>query len=298
MVGAGRDDGGKRRRRRRQRLGLGPERRGQRLGRVEAVAQGQKIARAAAADRQALQGALDVGRAAQRLAHALAHGRALDEELHQVEAALDLGAVGQGSGDPLGQKARAGAGQGAVDGGEKAAVAPAVEPAHQLEVAARGGIDLHRAVGAHAVRRRERGELAGLRELDVVEQRAAGRDLGAREGAEAVERCDLEGRLQALAGIVAVEARRGQRRQHGIPLFQRGLHRLARQQPVGHQKLARRQPRQGGGELARLQGLGGEVGGREIEPGQRQLALRLGDGGEVIVAARIEQRVFGQACPA
>jgi hypothetical protein len=143
-------------------------------------------------------------------------------------------------------------------------------------------------------RRRQRRQLAGLRELDVVEQRAAGRDLGAREGAEAVERRDLEGRLQALAGIVAVEARRGQRRQDGIPLFQRGLHRLARQQPVGHQKLARRQPRQGGGKLARFQRLGGEVGGREVEPGQRQLALRLGDGGEVIVAARIEQGVFGQ----
>ena len=47
--------------------------------------------------------------------------------------------------------------------------------------------------------------------------------------------------------------------------------------------------RQGGGQLGRQHRLGGEVGGRKVEPGQCQLALGLGDGGEIIVAARIEQ---------
>jgi len=49
-----------------------------------------------------LQRPLDVGRAAQRFAHPLAHGRPLDEQLHQVEAAFDVGALGQWCGDPLG----------------------------------------------------------------------------------------------------------------------------------------------------------------------------------------------------
>ena len=70
--------------------------------------------------------------------------------------------------------------------------------------------------------------------------------------------------------------------------------RLARQQPVGHQQLAGREPRQRRRELGRQQRLGGEVGGREIEPGQRQLALRLGERGEIVVAAGVEQRILGQ----
>src|SRR5262249_32272068 len=131
--------------------------------------------------------------------------------------------------------------------------------------------------------------LAGLRQLEVVEQGAAGGDFSAREGAETVEDRDVEGRLQALARVVAVEARRGQRCEHGVPLRQCSLHRVARQQAVGDQHLARRQPRQRGGELLHLQRLGGKVGGRQVEPGQRQLALRLGEGGEIVVAARVEQ---------
>ncbi len=135
---------------------------------------------------QPLQGALDVGRAAAPRAPRSRTAGALDEELHQVEPALDLGAVGQRRGDALGQQAGAGAGQGAVDGGQQAAVAAPVEAFHQLEVAPRRRVDLHRAVGALAARRHQRRALAGLGQLHIVEQRAAGRDLGAREVAEAL----------------------------------------------------------------------------------------------------------------
>ena len=48
------------------------------------------------------------------------------------------------------------------------------------------------------------------------------------------EGCNIAKRRQAIAGIVAVEARRGKRPQNGIPLLQRGLQRFARQKPVGH----------------------------------------------------------------
>ena len=294
MAGAAQDDLGERRRRRQQGLGLGAQRVRQRLTQIQPVAQGGEVARAAAADRQALQGAFDIRHASQRLAHAIAHRRPFDEELHQVEPTFDLGPVGQGRGDALGQQARARAGQGAVDGGEQAAIAPPVEALHQLEVAARRRVDLHRAVGPLAARRHQGRALAGLGQLDIVEQRAAGCHLGAREGTETVEHGDVERRLQPLAGVVAVEPRRGQRRQDGVPFLQRRLERLARQQPIGHQQFARRQAGQRGGDLAGEQRLGREVGRREIEPGQRQLALGLGQGREVVMAARVEQRVLGQ----
>ena len=154
-----------------------------------------KIARAAAADRQALQGALDIGRALQRLAHALAQRRSLDEELHQRRAARSIAArIGQRRGEPLGQQARARrrsrCGRWWPAGCRRGSPSSA---AHQLEVAPRRGVDLHRAVGALAARRRQRAAACRLlRQLDIVEQRAAGRDLGAREGAEAVERRDVD----------------------------------------------------------------------------------------------------------
>ena len=80
----------------------------------------------------------------------------------------------------------------------------------------------------------------------------------------------------------------------GVPVLERGLQAFAREQAIGHQQFARREAREGGGQLRRLQRLCCEVGGGEVEPGQRQLALRLGDGGQVIVAARVEQRIFGE----
>ncbi len=104
----------------------------------------------------------------------------------------------------------------------------------------------------------------------------------------------MNARLQALARVVRIEACGGQRRQRRVPVFQRGLQIGARQQPIGHQQLAGRQARQRRGKLRGQHRLGREVGGRQIEPGQRQLALRLGERGEIIVAARIEQRILGE----
>ena len=263
VVRAGGDDFGQRRRRRQQGLGLGAQRVGQRLARFQTVAQGGKIARAAAADGQALQGAFDIGRTPQRLAYPFAHGRPLDEELHQVEPALDLAALCKRCCDAFGQQAGAGTGQSAVDGGQQAAVAPPIEAFHQLEITPRRRVDLHRAVGALAARRHQRRALAGLGQFHIVEQRPAGRDFGARKGTEALKCSDVEGLEQPLAGIVAVEPRRRQRRQNGVPFLQHCLERFARQQAVRNQQFARRQPRQGSGELARQQRLGREIGRRE-----------------------------------
>ena len=73
---------------------------------------------------------------------------------------------------------------------EQAAAPLAVESLGQFEIAAGGGIDLHHRAVGEAARRREARQLALLRQLDVVDQRAGGGDLGAAEGAEPVERAD------------------------------------------------------------------------------------------------------------
>ena len=169
-----------------------------------------------------------------------------------------------------------------------------VQAAHQLEIAPRGGIDLHRAVGALAARRRERRQLAGLGELDIVEQRAAGRDLGAREGAEAVERRDVEGacrRLRALSLSKRAEGSGVSTAFHSSSTVFNGSRASSRSGTSSSPGASRARAAASWPASKRL---GGEVGGREVEPGQRQLALRLGDGGEIVVAARIEQRILGQ----
>jgi hypothetical protein len=95
MTGRRLDDLGQRLRRWRERLRFGTQHRRQGLGRVETIAQGCKVARTTAPDRQTLQRAFEVGRTPQRLAHLLAQGRALDEQLHKVQPPLDLGLVGE-----------------------------------------------------------------------------------------------------------------------------------------------------------------------------------------------------------
>ena len=226
-------------------------------------------------------------------------GRPLDEELHQVEPALDLGPLGERRGDPLGQQPRAGPGQGAVDGGEQAALAPPVEPAHQLEIAPRRRIDLHRAVGALAPRRRQRRPLAGLRELDIVEQRAAGRDLGAREGAEAVEHRDVERRLQPLAGIVA--SRSAPRAAASAPRS------IPRAPPSTRSRASRRSGTSSSPGASRASAAAswpassGWVAKSAVERSSQASAsspCASASAAEIVVAARIEQRVLGQACPA
>ncbi len=57
----------------------------------------------------------------------------------------------------------------------------------QLEVAAGGGVDLHDVRLAPAGAAAQARQLAGLGQLDIVDERAGGGDLRAAEGAEAFE---------------------------------------------------------------------------------------------------------------
>jgi len=143
------------------------QRRGQRLARVEAVLSAPKRSRGPPRPTERrCRAALDVGRAAERLPHAPPRtaGRST-KSCTRVEAAFDLDAFLSGVPRCARPKRRApGAGQGAVDGGQKAAVAPVrPRPRTSSRLRPRRGIDLHRAVGP--VRGRGGGQrrpLAGL----------------------------------------------------------------------------------------------------------------------------------------
>ena len=176
-------------------------------GRQQAVADGGEVARAAAVQRQARQRALQVRRFLQMRAQIFAQARLAEQMRDRVLARGDRGDVGQGRRQPFAEQARAGAGHGAVDDGEQAALALAAEGAAELEVAAGGGVDFQDRAGADARELRQARHLALLGQLDIVEDAAGGGQLGAGEGAEGVERGDLVEILQAQARILAVEAR-------------------------------------------------------------------------------------------
>ena len=148
----------------RQRQEAGRQKRGSdSAGLAEPVAQGGEVARAAAPERQAAQGALDIGTMLQALAQGGARVRPLDKERDRVEPRFDLLRDRQRPREMLGEKARAGAGQGAIDRRQKTAAPLAREALGQFEVAPRRSVDLHDRAGDDALRRHQIGGAALLR---------------------------------------------------------------------------------------------------------------------------------------
>ena len=120
----------------------------------DAIADGGKIARAAAADHDAGESARQIGRRLQPLAQVGARGAVVDESGDRVEAMRDLERVGQRRGKPLRQQPRARRRHGPVDGGKERAAPLAAERADQFEIAARRLIDRQRRPRRLAYRRR------------------------------------------------------------------------------------------------------------------------------------------------
>ncbi len=172
---------------------------------ADAVAQGAEIARPAAADRDTRQGTRDVGRAPQVLADRAAQLAVAGKELNGVVARRDLGYIGERRRQPRGQLTGAGGGDRAVDGRKQASLALAGQGPGQLEIAPRRRVDAHMRLGRRAGRRRESGELAFLRQLQISDERAGGRQFGARELTEAVERRDAVARFQGALARVGIE---------------------------------------------------------------------------------------------
>src|SRR5690606_3676428 len=122
------------------------------------------------------------------MARPLAPARGADEVGDQVEACVDLRRIRERGGELGGEPPRAGAGQRVVDGREQRAAPRAVERLVQLELAPGRRVDLEEAALGMAYRRVEPRQPALLREVDIIDQTAAGGELGAAERAEAVER--------------------------------------------------------------------------------------------------------------
>ncbi len=263
-------------------------------GQVEAVADGSQVPRAAAAQGQARQRAFDIRTAAQMLGQGVALARRIDEELDAVQAPLDVRHGGQRRRQPRGQKPGPGAGHGQVDDTEQAAAAFAGQGLGQLQIAPGRRVDLHHRAAGQLAGRRDARQLALLRQFHVVDQGAAGGQLGPAEGAEGLQRAYPEQGFQPLAPVLAVEAGGGQRRQAIAPVGEHDGQPVALDQPLGNQDLAAVEPGQYRAQAARLDRLQQEFPGRDVDPGDPQPALGLRAGDQEIVAPGIQQGVLGQ----
>ncbi len=297
MAGAAQDDLGERRRRRAtrpraRRAACPPATRPD-----PAVAQGGEVARAAASDRQALQGAFDIRHAPQRFAHPLARPPVARRRAAPSRAGARSRPV-RLRGAAMRSASRRAPGPVRVRS-MVASRLPSRRPS-RLFTSSR----LRRVAGSISIvpsarsrRRRHQGRaLAGLGQLDIVEQRPQAATSRPREGTETVEHGDVEGRLRRLlAGIDAVEPRRGAaasgRQFHSSSAVLSGSRASSRSgtsSSPGASAPARPPTWPGSSGWVAKSAVD------EIEPGQRQLALGLGQRREVVVAARIEQRVLGQ----
>ena len=148
---------------------------------AERVAHRGEIARAAAAERDARQRALDIG-AARAGARALgAQAPGVDEERHRVEPAVDRAGIGQRRRQMLRPAAarprRSRCGRSRRAGCRWRSPVKVSVSSRLRRVAASISIT---APSAEAARRREARQLALLRQLDIVDQRAAGGQLRPR----------------------------------------------------------------------------------------------------------------------
>ena len=166
------------------------------VGRADRRANGAEIARTAAPKRQPRQRAGKVGSLLQLLAQALPQPRLVGEIGDRIEPRIHRRRIGQRTAEPAGKLARAGRGDGAVDGGKQAAGARALVRAHQLEIGARGGVDDEQAACAFFPRRPEQRRFADLGDLDISQQPRERRKLCPREFAKRIERGYAEPLLQ------------------------------------------------------------------------------------------------------
>ena len=165
-----------------------------------------KVARAGPVQRQARQGAVDVGHLAQVGAQRFGQGGILGEGADRLKPGADFGQVAGGGGQAAVEKAGAARRDRAVNRRDQRSLAPAGQRARDLKVAP--GCGVHgQGAARHLFRgRTEEGQAAALRQVEVVEDRADGRNIGAVEGTEGLDRRHAELRQQPLFRAGAVKA--------------------------------------------------------------------------------------------
>ena len=251
-------------------------RRAQAPAAAQAVAHGAEVARAAALQGQARHGARDVGRGAQRAAQVLAQRLVFAQEADRVEPGADR-AAGRAAGWPAARPARARRARSTVR-----SMAPSRLPCRSPE-SERSSSRLARVAASMtrrlarpgAARRTQARLLADLRQLDVLQQRADGRQLGAREGAEGRQVGDAAAAPSAGARRPGCRTRRPRTGVAAAPAMLDPLGDVGiGQQRVGGDHLARRQAHDLAGKVGRRHLAHLELAGRDVERGQRDRRRR------------------------
>ena len=283
-----------------QRIARGGEKRGQGglveclrdlLGLGQRVAHRGEVARTAAVEPEARQGAVEVGDLAQQIAQRAGEGR-LDAPVERVETVGDHRELARRRRDPTLEQARAPRRHGAVDHREQRALPATIHRLGQFEVAAGGGGDLQQARDRVALRRAQQGQAAFLGDVEIVDQRTHRRQLGAFEAAEARQGLHAEQGAEPCLGPGAVE---GGAAQHGGVDAEIAQHRAQLVLGgLGDQKLGRRKPRQLGADAGLTERHHVERPGRDIGPGQRPCVSNLAQSGKKVVPPGLEQGLLGE----
>ena len=273
---------------------------------AEGGGDGGDVARAAAAERDAGDGAGEVADGGERGAQGREGGAAGDEGADGVEARVDRGLVAERAAEPGAQEARAHRRAGRVeDLVERGAGVAACAVREEVEVGARRFVERH-VPGGGAER-----EAANVRDVAVqvlahaTQEGAGGRvERGAALAAEAVERGDAEVAQELVVGRDGVEVPFVDGRHAGDAGLGEGgedlvVARLGRSAgAVRDDRLAGREARKGGGELRAAGGrLAEELARRELEDADDEALGALAglgdDGDEVVVGVLGEERLLG-----
>ncbi len=281
----------------RRQIGLFEQPGRERGGGREAVAQRREVAWAAAPEAQPRQGARHVGGPLQHGPDLAAPPPILDPEGDRVEPLSDRDRIGQRAGEPLGEQPAAARRHGRVDRVEQRAYPLAAERAGHLEVGPGRSVDLDR-LAAFGPDGRPQGRASlELGPVDIRDGEGRGRDLGPRETAEAVERLDAVPGAEASLGRCRLAHIARHAGDGGAAVLQDRAQRDFFGQGIGHDDLARFEPRQQGREpglgcLGQREGAGREFDGRDpvetvrvVEPDARQ-------GHEQVRPDGLEQALF------
>ena len=118
------------------------------------------------------------------------------QESDGIETGGNCCGIAQRPGQATGQLARPRTRQGPIDGAQQAALFGARKRAQQLDARSGGGVYDQSIVGGSAARRAQGHLLAKLRQLDVLQECARGRQFRAREGTECGQLRDAKLLLQ------------------------------------------------------------------------------------------------------
>ena len=151
------------------------------------LCQRQQVARPAMPHRQSRQCAIDIGKPLEHGPQIVTQIRPSQIPGHQIQPAVDQLRVRQRRADPRGEKTATGRRHRHVDRRQQAATGLAGQGAAEFKRAPGGLVDFHIAGPGNSLERAHARHVALLRQVDIAEQGAGGRQHGAAELAETVE---------------------------------------------------------------------------------------------------------------